>query len=70
MISNNFLFILLKYQSVILFLNVILNSIFSYFHLDIICFGYSTVFTLGLYFLLVRRYFYIDIEKRIKLKAI
>jgi len=65
MISNNFHFILLRYQSVILALNIILNGIFAYFHLDIVYYSYSTLFTLGLYFFLVRRYFYIDIDKKV-----
>jgi len=65
MISNNSHFILLNYQIVILTLNILLNAIFAYLHLDIIFYGYSTVFTLGIYFMLVRRYFYIDIKKKL-----
>jgi len=65
MISNNLHFKLLKYQSVILLINLILNSIFSYYHFDIIYFAYSTIFSLMIYFILVRRYFYIDIANKI-----
>lgn len=65
MISNNFHFVLLRYQVFILILNLILNGIFAYLHLDIVYYSYSTILSLGLYFILVRRYFYIDIEKKI-----
>lgn len=70
MISNNFYFILLKYQIVILSLNILLNATFAYLHLEIISYGYSTVLTLFIYFLLVKRYFYIDIEKKLEIKTI
>jgi len=66
-ISNNFHFILLKYQMIVLFLNLLLNAIFAYFHLDIIYYSYSTVFTLGIYYILVKRYFYIDIKKKLEI---
>ncbi len=65
MISNNLHFKLLKYQSVILSINLILNGIFSYYHLDIVYFGYSTILSLMIYFVLVRKYFYIDIRNKI-----
>jgi len=66
MISNNYHFVLLKYQSFILVLNLVLNSVFSYFHLDIVYFSYSTILSLLIYFVLVRRYFYYDIKKRLE----
>ena len=56
MISNGFHFLLLKFQVVILILNLILNSIFVFFHLDIIFYSYSTLVSLLLYFLLVKRF--------------
>lgn len=65
MISNNLHFRLLKYQSFILSLNILLNGIFSYYHLDIVYFAYSTIISLMIYFILVRRYFYKDIIKKI-----
>jgi O-antigen/teichoic acid export membrane protein len=65
MISNHFHFILLRYQGVVLGLNIVLNGIFAYLHLDIVYYSYSTILSLGLYFILVRRYFYIDIEKKL-----
>ncbi len=70
MISNNFHFVLLKYQSIILSLNILLNGIFAYLHLDIVYYSYSTILSLGLYFILVRRYFSLDIEKRLEFETI
>lgn len=66
MISNNLHFVLLRYQVFILLLNLLLNSIFAFYRLDIVFYSYSTIFTLGVYFLLVRRYFYIDINNRLR----
>lgn len=66
MISNNLHFVLLKYQGLILSLNMLLNGVFAYLHLDIVYYSYSTILSLGLYFILVRRYFYIDLEKKLK----
>lgn len=63
MISNKKYFILLKYQAFILILNIVLNAIIAFYHLDIICFSYSTIITLIFYFLLVRNYYLVDIEK-------
>ncbi len=65
MISNNLHFKLLKYQGFILSLNILLNGIFSYYHLDIVYFAYSTIVSLVIYFILVRRYFYLDIKVKI-----
>ena len=65
MISNNFHFVLLKYQVFILVLNLILNGVFAYYHLDILYYSYSTIICLAIYFILVRRCFYIDIAKKI-----
>jgi O-antigen/teichoic acid export membrane protein len=65
MISNDLNYKLLKYQSVILIINLILNGIFSYYHLEILYFGYSTILSLMIYYILVRRYFYIDIKIKI-----
>ncbi|KIM06044.1 MAG: hypothetical protein KN64_00625 [Sulfurovum sp. AS07-7] len=70
MISNNFHVVLLKYQLVVLVLNLILNGAFAFLHLDIVYYSYSTILSLGLYFILVRRYFYIDIEKKLRIKTI
>ena len=66
MISNNFHFLLLKYQVFILVLNLILNGVFAYYHLDILYYSYSTIICLAIYFILVRRCFYIDIENKLK----
>jgi O-antigen/teichoic acid export membrane protein len=66
MICSGFHFILLKYQVMILVINVILNSMFAYFHLNIVYFGFSTILSLVIYFILVRQYFYYDIEKKLK----
>ena len=65
MISNNFHFVLLKYQIFVLALNLLLNAIFAFYHLDILYYSYSTILSLGIYFILVRRYFYIDIAKKL-----
>lgn len=67
MISNNFHFILLKYQIFILVLNLLLNTIFALYHVDILYYSYSTIISLGIYFILVRRYFYIDICKKLEM---
>ena len=67
MISNNHHFVLLKYQCIVLILNLLLNSIFVYYHLDIIYYAYSTIFTLGVYFLLVRRFTNLDLKKKINI---
>jgi len=64
MISNNFFIVLLKYQVIILILNLFLNGLIASMHLDIVFFSYSTILTLGLYFILVRQYYLIDIKKR------
>ena len=66
MISNNFHFLLLKYQVFILVLNLMLNGVFAYYHLDILYYSYSTIICLAIYFILVRRCFYIDIENKLK----
>lgn len=68
MISNNFNFVLLKYQSIIFGLNIVLNGVCAYLHLDIVYYSYSTILSLGVYFILVRRYFYLDIEKKMEFK--
>lgn len=65
MISNNFHFILIKYQICILFVNFVLNCLVSFNHLDIIYLGLSTFFSLVVYFLLVSRFYRIDIKKKI-----
>ena len=67
MISNNHHFVLLKYQCIVLILNLFLNSVFVYFHLNIIYYAYSTIFTLGVYFLLVRRFTKLDLKKKINI---
>ncbi|WP_222862815.1 hypothetical protein, partial [Campylobacter concisus] len=59
----------LKYQFIILALNLILNSIFVFYHTDILYYSYSTSFSLGVYFILVKRYFYADILKKIYLQC-
>lgn len=66
MISNNFHFVLLKYQVFILVLNLMLNGVFAYYHLDILYYSYSTIICLAIYFILVRRCFYINIENKLK----
>lgn len=66
MISNNLHFKLLKYQTIILVMNVSLNSIFVFLHADITAYSYSTIFSLGLYFFMVRKCFYKDIDNKIK----
>lgn len=68
MISNNFHFTLLKYQGFVLVLNLILNAIFAFYHLDILYYSYSTIASLAIYFILVRRYFYIDIAKKLEVE--
>ena len=70
MISDNHHFVLLKYQFIILALNLILNSIFVFYHTDILYYSYSTIFSLGIYFILVKRYFYADILKKIYLQCV
>ncbi len=65
MISSGLHFILLRYQVFILLINLILNSIFSFYQMNIVYFAYSTIVSLGIYYILVRRYFYHDIEKRL-----
>jgi O-antigen/teichoic acid export membrane protein len=70
MISNSYHFILLKYQSVILVINLVLNAIFAYYHLAIVYFSYSTILSLVIYFILVRNYFYKDISKKINLESL
>ena len=65
MISNNLHFVLLKYQSIILIINLTLNCLFTYLHLDIIYFGYSTILSLIIYYILVRRHFYLAVEQKI-----
>lgn len=69
MISDNHYFVLLKYQFIILALNLILNSIFVFYHTDILYYSYSTIFSLGIYFILVKRYFYADILNKIYLQC-
>jgi membrane protein len=69
MISDNHHFVLLKYQFIILALNLILNSIFVFYHTDILYYSYSTIFSLGIYFILVKRYFYADILNKIYLQC-
>lgn len=65
LISNGLHFVLLKYQAIILFINLLLNSIFVLFKLDIIYFACSSIFALFTYFVLVRKCFFIDIEKKL-----
>lgn len=65
MISSNSHSVLLKFQSAILILNLILNSFFSYFRLEIVYFGLSTILSLIIYYVMVRSFFYADIEKKI-----
>ena len=69
MVSNNLHFVLLKYHLLILAVNFFLNALFILFHLDIIFFSYSTIVTLLLYFILVRRCFYADLYANIKVKV-
>lgn len=66
MISNNQYKILLRYQIIILCINLILNTFFVYLHLPIIFYSFATILSLFIYFTLVRRYFYIDIQKKIQ----
>jgi O-antigen/teichoic acid export membrane protein len=66
MISNNFHFVLLKYQVFVLLLNLLLNGFFAFYHLDILYFSYSTIISLSIYFILVRRYFYLDIKRKLE----
>jgi O-antigen/teichoic acid export membrane protein len=65
LVSNDFHFTLLKYQSIILVINLSLNSIVAYYHLDIIYFSFSTILSLLLYFLMVRSFYQRDIAKKI-----
>lgn len=65
MICSGFHFVLLKYQGFVLIGNIVLNTMFAYFHLSIIFFSYSTILTLIIYFILVRKHFYYDIEKKL-----
>ena len=62
--SNNFHFVLLKYQAIVLALNLLLNSIFVFYHVDILYYSYSTIFSLVIYFILVRRFYNLDISKK------
>jgi len=66
MISNNFHFVLLRYQVFVLILNLILNGFFAFYHFNILYYSYSTIISLVIYFILVRRYFYIDIAKKLE----
>lgn len=66
MISNNLHFVLLKYQLFVLLLNIFLNTIFVFYHLEIIFYSYSTIITLGIYFFLVRWYYSIDLSRKLK----
>ena len=66
MISNNFHFVLLKYQMIVLTLNLLMNGIFAFYHFNILYYSYSTIISLVIYFILVRRYFYIDIAKKLE----
>jgi len=66
MISNNLHFIMLKYQIFILVLNLFLNTVFAFFHLSILYYSYSTIISLAMYFILLRRYFYLDISKKLE----
>ena len=65
MISNKLYFALLKSQVSILLLNIFLNSVFAFLHLPIFYFSLSTILSLFIYFLLVKRAFYIDINKKL-----
>ena len=65
MISNNLHFVLLRYQIIILTINLLLNGLFSFYHLNLVYFAYSTILSLVIYFILVRRYFYVDINKKL-----
>jgi len=64
MIGNNFHFILLKYQAIVLALNLLLNGIFAFYHMDILYYSYSTIFSLLLYYILVRRFYNFDISNK------
>lgn len=66
MISNNFHFILLKYQLLTLTINVLLNCVFVFLNVDIVYYSYSTILSSAIYLILVRRFFYLDIDKRLK----
>jgi len=70
MISNNLHFVLLKYQAIVLAINLLLNCVFVFYHMDILFYSYSTVFSSAIYFILVRRFFYFDIDKKINLNNI
>ena len=63
-LSNNSHFILLKYQLLILAINVLLNCVFVFYHMDIVYYSYSTILSSAIYFILVRRFFYFDIDKK------
>ena len=65
MISNDLHFVLLRYQIIILTINLLLNGLFSFYHLNLVYFAYSTILSLVIYFILVRRYFYVDINKKL-----
>lgn len=65
MISNKLYFVLLKSQVSILLLNIFLNSVFAFLHLPIFYFSLSTILSLFIYFLLVKRAFYTDINKKL-----
>jgi len=67
MISNNAHFILLKYQLLTLTINIFLNFIFLIYHVNIIYYSYSTILSSVIYFILVRRFFYYSIQKKINI---
>ena len=70
MVSNNFHFVLLKYQAIVLALNLLLNGIFVFFHMDILYYSYSTILSLLIYFILVRRFYNFDISNKTRLSII
>ena len=70
MISNNFHFVLLKYQVIVLALNLLLNGIFVFYHMDILYYSYSTILSLLIYFILVRRFYNFDISNKTRLSII
>ncbi|MBF4988681.1 lipopolysaccharide biosynthesis protein [Methylophilus sp. 14] len=65
MISNNLSHVLIKYQTIILIIQIILNFYISFNHLDVSYFAYATILSLGIYSLLVRRFYKHDISLKV-----
>lgn len=65
MISNNLSYVLIKYQIIILIIQIILNFYISFNHLDVSYFAYATILSLGIYSLLVRRFYKHDISLKV-----